>query len=99
MLWKRDGGLRLRLNPPYGLQASNADTIASVAGFFAGAGGSFELFSSSGVNNEPVGGISITEGAQARAAITAGVTNTVLTPSLNLPGVLFAPTAAQVPQK
>jgi RHS repeat-associated protein len=78
------------------VQTSNADTINSIAGLFAlaggnageGVGGSFDVFTGRGVNNEPVTGYSITGGAQAGAAVTGGVTNTSLTRSFNVGNVL-----------
>jgi len=80
------------------VQTSNANTIASISGPFALAGGnvgegigaSFDVFTGSGVNNEPVTGYAFTTGAQIGAAVSGGVTNTVLSPSYNLGNLLPA---------
>ena len=93
------------------LQASNADTIASLAGPFAaagghggaGLGGSVEAFTGTGDNNQPVSGASITGGLQVGAAVTGGITNTVLTPSFNVGNVLSSitgtgPSSGSTPQ-
>jgi RHS repeat-associated protein len=87
------------------VQTSNANTINSIAGPFAlaggnageGVGGSFDVFTGRGVNNEPVTGYSITGGAQAGAAVTGGVTNTSLTPSFNVGNVLSGIIGASQP--
>ena len=80
------------------VQTSNANTIASISGRFALAGGnvgegigaSFDVFTGSGVNNEPVTGYAFTTGAQIGAAVSGGVTNTVLSPLYSLGNLLPA---------